>query len=390
MGAMPCFGIASMGDGSARLASIPPCSAGCSVLTLPSSISGNWVTEATSSTASPASISVLAVPPVETSLTPCLASAWAKATRPLLSETEISARLTVRRLASGIDVLRTEGSATIVPMGGAINQLFRALVAPALHGPFDRNAVRSGEAAQYHLLAAAQGAGSEIDALGQIDRRARRLEAPAVAARQAQQHAARRSGRGLNFGMEMETDGEAAARAPRAGCALEPVLAAQILAVGRQIDLAAVDQAESRAIGVMARAHILVAVLLAALRRNRERRPGEMPVGRDFGRAGITDDERRMRRGGAHGEPPRRLRATLIAVEPGAAIDQQPLGPETHLQRQRPGMGGFVPRARRMRAAIQDHQALPGLQPLIAHMRRAWRRLARGFGAAQHQRDERR
>src|SRR5205085_6091023 len=43
-------------------------------------------------TASPASRSALAVPPVEISSTPAAASVWAKVTRPVLSETESSAR----------------------------------------------------------------------------------------------------------------------------------------------------------------------------------------------------------------------------------------------------------------------------------------------------------
>ncbi len=50
------------------------------------------VTAATSVTRNPAASSVCAVPPVETSATPRAARAPAKATMPLLSLTEISAR----------------------------------------------------------------------------------------------------------------------------------------------------------------------------------------------------------------------------------------------------------------------------------------------------------
>src|SRR5947208_13048297 len=61
---------------------------GCSVFTRPSSISGKPVTSATSVTGSPASASSLAVPPVDSSLTPAPCSSRANSTMPVLSETE--------------------------------------------------------------------------------------------------------------------------------------------------------------------------------------------------------------------------------------------------------------------------------------------------------------
>src|SRR5512139_1371564 len=71
---------------------MPPWTLGCSVFTRPSSISGKPVYSLTSITARPASRSALAVPPVESSSTPAPASARAKSTRPVLSETESRAR----------------------------------------------------------------------------------------------------------------------------------------------------------------------------------------------------------------------------------------------------------------------------------------------------------
>ena len=72
--------------------SSPPCTAGCSVLTRPSIISGNPVSSLTSRTFRPASLSVMRVPPVETSSMPKPASVRAKSTTPDLSETEMRAR----------------------------------------------------------------------------------------------------------------------------------------------------------------------------------------------------------------------------------------------------------------------------------------------------------
>ena len=65
---------------------------GWSVFTRPSIISGKPVSSETSRTASPASRSALAVPPVETSSTPCRASACPSSASPVLSETDSKAR----------------------------------------------------------------------------------------------------------------------------------------------------------------------------------------------------------------------------------------------------------------------------------------------------------
>src|SRR3546814_11113054 len=95
---MFCSAIAAACSALSRTASSPPCTLGCSVLTRPSIISGKPVWSDTSFTASPASRSALAVPPVDSSSTPCRASACPSATSPALSDTESSARVTLTPL----------------------------------------------------------------------------------------------------------------------------------------------------------------------------------------------------------------------------------------------------------------------------------------------------
>src|SRR5690606_33373209 len=90
IGAMPRS--ASTASSTPARPSRPPCTTGCRVLTRPSIISGNPVTSLTSRTCRPASRIALAVPPVDNSSTPRLASARASSTSPVLSETESSAR----------------------------------------------------------------------------------------------------------------------------------------------------------------------------------------------------------------------------------------------------------------------------------------------------------
>src|ERR1019366_4636050 len=102
MPAMPCAFIASAWSGLSRRASSPPCTLGCSVLTRPSIISGKWVISETSLTASPASRSALAVPPVEIRATPCPARPLAKSINPVLSETDKRAREILRSVMDGV------------------------------------------------------------------------------------------------------------------------------------------------------------------------------------------------------------------------------------------------------------------------------------------------
>ena len=94
---MPWAIMASWCSGFDRTASRPPWTAGCSVFTRPSIISGNPVTSETSVTGTPAASRAARVPPVDRSTTPKAANASAKGTRPDLSDTEMSARATRRK-----------------------------------------------------------------------------------------------------------------------------------------------------------------------------------------------------------------------------------------------------------------------------------------------------
>jgi hypothetical protein len=66
---------------------MPPWTAGCSVFTRPSIISGKPVTSATVVTGRPTSVSARAVPPVETSVNPRATRPRPRSAMPVLSET---------------------------------------------------------------------------------------------------------------------------------------------------------------------------------------------------------------------------------------------------------------------------------------------------------------
>src|SRR5947209_8806670 len=106
---MPCAYIAAWCSGLSRMASRPPWTFGCSVFTRPSIISGKPVRSEISRTLAPSARSFAAVPPVETISTPCVASPAASSSRPLLSDSEISARRTGTR--SVMFALRLAGAA---------------------------------------------------------------------------------------------------------------------------------------------------------------------------------------------------------------------------------------------------------------------------------------
>src|ERR1700722_3570991 len=96
---MPCAIIACACSALSRIASKPPCTFGCRVLTRPSIISGNPVSSETSLTFNPTAAIALAVPPVETKSMPWAASARANSISPDLSETDNNARVTRRGLS---------------------------------------------------------------------------------------------------------------------------------------------------------------------------------------------------------------------------------------------------------------------------------------------------
>src|SRR5438067_4583701 len=107
-----------MCSGTSRRASRRPCTFGCSVFTRPSSISGKPVTSATSVTGSAWSARSLAVPPVEISLMPSACRACASSTMPVLSETEMSAFMSLFQQTM-LDELLAQGVAIEAqPLGG--------------------------------------------------------------------------------------------------------------------------------------------------------------------------------------------------------------------------------------------------------------------------------
>src|SRR5512135_2618794 len=145
---MPCACMVATCSGRSRRARMPPCTLGCRVLTRPSSISGKPVYSLTSITARPASRSALAVPPVDSSSTPASASARAKSTRPVLSDTESRARWifigSVRKavvahfLAQGIAVdAEHVGCARLVAFGAVENIEQQGLLHRAQHHVVD-------------------------------------------------------------------------------------------------------------------------------------------------------------------------------------------------------------------------------------------------------------
>src|SRR5205085_12288150 len=122
-------------------------------------------------------------------------------------------------------------------------------------------AAGNGMAAQYDLVGFAQLAGAEVDACGKIRLRPRRAQPPLGTARQFERGAvAIIEQRGLDRRMQMEAQREGGASA-----AAQPVFAAQIVAVGRQVQFARIIQSETLAITVMARRDPLMAALLGAL-----------------------------------------------------------------------------------------------------------------------------
>ena len=102
IGVMLCCPRVAMSSLRPRRARMPPWTAGCSVFTRPSMISGKPVTCEIPVTGTPAFSSARAVPPVETSSYPLPARACANGIRPVLSET-LSRALGMRWMSHGVD-----------------------------------------------------------------------------------------------------------------------------------------------------------------------------------------------------------------------------------------------------------------------------------------------
>ena len=165
------------------------------------------------------------------------------------------------------------------------------------------------------------------------------------------------------------------------------VLAAQIIAVGRKIEPAPMDEAERAEIAVVAGIDPDGAVFLLAPADQRPRAPSEeaavTAVLEDFGRVGVLDAERRMGGGGAHALAPR-------AVQAGgaAAVADQALLAQAHLEAQRSGVGMALGAGRRRRADVGDDERTVVGQAFEARVRRRGQRLARGVGVGQDHVDQ--
>src|SRR2546423_4417053 len=126
-------------------------------------------------------------------------------------------------------------------------------------------------------------------------------------------------------------------RKGRPGKSGQPVLPPQILAIGREKQLAGINQPEALAIAIMRRGDPLLTLVLGTLASNRSRAAAERAVGADLDRIGIGDDHDRMRGARPGDPPPIRLGAAV-----GTAIDDDPLALMAQLERPRTGMGLVV------------------------------------------------
>src|SRR5712692_11444154 len=113
------------------------------------------------------------------------------------------------------------------------------------------------------------------------------------------------------------------------------------------------SDAELRTVAVMRGRDELAAVRLGALGVADCRTVAEREIVANLGGAGVGDGQRRMRRGVACGTSP-----IEVAAAVGAAIDDQPLAPDAHLERQGAGMSAAVEPGRRRRAGIDDDDRL--------------------------------
>src|SRR5215831_1420787 len=132
--------------------------------------------------------------------------------------------------------------------------------------------------------------------------------------------------------MEMEADGKSLSRASG-----KAILAAQIVAIGSEKELAGMDEAEGRLVAVMARLEPLRPIIIGALRGEEARRPGKAALRSHLAGICVGDVERRMRR-----RRPRRRAPLRVGSVIAAAIDDEPLPAMAHLERQDAGMGRAV------------------------------------------------
>src|SRR6185503_17688348 len=249
IGAIPCWSMAAACSGLSRTPRSPPWTLGWSVFTRPSIISGKPVRSEMSRTSAPAVRNVAAVPPVETISTPCLASPAARSSRPVLSESEISARRTGTR------------SVIQIPLG----------LAGAAEGPAD-------VAAQCRNFPQDDKLDDVVRAATAVDPDAFHLAEIGAAAAEVPWRRALRTedrphavggNRCLYSGGEVETDGVGRCVPDLlTSPGLQLVGAAQFLAVIAEHQTALVDHAEAADIAVVARLEPARVIVIAALDRD--------------------------------------------------------------------------------------------------------------------------
>src|SRR5262249_47186244 len=160
-----------------------------------------------------------------------------------------------------------------------------------------------------------------------------------------------RSKGGLDRGMQMEAHREIDARLPG-----QPVLAAEVVAVGGQVELAGVAEAEAPLVKIVLRHDPMMAAFFGALALNGSGILAEPPVCLDLARVRVADAQPRRPRAGARDAAPGRFRAAIAA-----AIDDDALALATQLEGQHAGMRLAVEAVRRRHARIDQHERLPGL-----------------------------
>src|SRR5579863_1017042 len=250
---MRCLRIASVCAALPRMPSSPPCTAGCSVLTRPSIISGYPVNSPTSSALSPASVSVLRVPPVETSSTPKPASAPANSTTPDLSETEMRARDARRNCSVMAGPTISQRQPRLLFLTYAPRGVDRG--AGMLQAPLHARG-GAGMAMDDDLRGAARTfAAGQINAVLKVDAVLVGAECPHLLVRRRQHDAVAVAQPGRLHGrMQVKADGEFVSRRAQLGAAIgvdEDILAVDPHAVGRQHQHALVHNAEAAGVAVM-------------------------------------------------------------------------------------------------------------------------------------------
>ncbi len=178
--------------------------------------------------------------------------------------------------------------------------------------------------------------------------------------------------------MQVEAHGEPVVAGPG-----QRILAAQVCAVGAEIEAAVVDQSQAARESVMAGVDPGVAVGFATVDGHLARAVAQPAAGQHLRRVDILHRHRRMGGGGA-------LRASPVGHVVGmcAAIDHETFLADADLHTQRAGMGVPVERRRRRGAGVHDDQGAVCGEPLESAMGCRVERLAACLGAGQYHVDE--